>query len=289
MSIRLADCKSTVKSQHGEDGVIAAVFREIGVSSRTCVEFGAYDMQRLSNVFPLWTNGWKCLLIEGDAERYRKLVSDFAAYPGSAELRVSIANGYVQEAGANSLDNILSKHEFPTDLDLVSIDVDGTDFHIWRGLRRYRPRLVIVEYNPMIPHHIDIVGSASGNDIGCSVRSLARLGKEKGYSLVACIGWNAFFVSQEHAHLFDDADNLDALFDASYVRYAIQSYNGEVFFSAPLHLGYQPFLDDSDEIEFSSVTIGRLGDDLLFVTRRAAWRYAVKAKRLLVGRRSRPR
>ena len=191
MSIRLADCKSTVKSQHGEDGVIAAVFREIGVSSRTCVEFGAYDMQRLSNVFPLWTNGWKCLLIEGDAERYRKLVSDFAAYPGSAELRVSIANGYVQEAGANSLDNILSKHEFPIDLDLVSIDVDGTDFHIWRGLRRYRPRLVIVEYNPMIPHHIDIVGSASGNDIGCSVRSLARLGKEKGYSLVACIGWNA--------------------------------------------------------------------------------------------------
>src|SRR5262245_58008797 len=98
MSVRLADCKSTVKSQHGQDGVVAAVFREIGVSSRTCVEFGAFDLQRFSNVFPLWTNGWKCLLIEGDAERHRKLVSDFAAYPGSAELRVSIANAYVQEA-----------------------------------------------------------------------------------------------------------------------------------------------------------------------------------------------
>ena len=118
----------------------------------------------------------------------------------------------------------------------------------------------------MIPHHIDLVGSAKGNDIGCSVRSLARLGTEKGYSLVACIGWNAFFVSQEHAHLFADADNLDALFDASYVRYAMQSYHGEVFFSAPLHLGYQPFLRDSDAIEFTSVNIGHLGDDLLWMT-----------------------
>jgi|SRR5215470_714867 len=289
MPIRLANCKSTVRSQHGEDGVIAAVFREIGVRSRTCVEFGAYDLQRLSNVFPLWTSGWKSLLIEGNPERHRKLVSDFAAYPGSADLQVSIAKRYVQEAGDDSLDNILSEHEFPPDLDLVSIDVDGTDLHIWRGLHRHRPRLVVVEYNPMIPHHIDIVGSGSGNDIGCSVLSLARLGKEKGYSLVACIGWNAFFVSEEHAHLFADADNLDALFDASYVRYAMQSYNGEVFFSAPLHLRYRPFLDDSDAIEFSSVTIGRLGDDLLFMTKRAAWQYLVKAKRRLVGRSKRPK
>ena len=45
VSIRLADFKSTVKSPHGEDGVIDAIFRQIGVEAKTCVEFGAYDQR----------------------------------------------------------------------------------------------------------------------------------------------------------------------------------------------------------------------------------------------------
>src|SRR5262249_11356260 len=209
--------------------------------------------------------------------------ADYAAYPGSGDLHVSIANKYVHEDGPNSLDSILSEFNFPIDLDLVSIDVDGTDFHIWRGCKRFQPRLVIVEYNPMLPCHIAKVGAAAGNDIGCSVLSLTRLGKEKGYSLVACIGWNAFFVRQEHAGLFTDADNLDALFDPTYVRYAMQSYNGEVFFSAPLHLSYEPFLQDSNSIDTSSVTIGRLGDTLWFITKPTVWQYMRKMKHLLLG------
>jgi hypothetical protein len=284
MAIRLADHKSAIRSQHGEDGVIAAIFHEIGTKSKTCVEFGAYDLRDASNVYPLWTTGWKTLLIEGNAKRYRKLVADYAAYPGSADLHVSIANKYVDADGPNSLDNILSEFNFPVDLDLVVIDVDGMDFQIWRGCKRFQPRVVIVEYNCMIPHHIEIVGAATEkNNIGCSVLSLARLGTEKGYSLVACIGWNAFFVRHEYAGLFADADNLDTLFDPTYVRYAMQSYNGEVFFSAPLLLNYQPFVQDTDFIDTSSVTIGRLGDTLSFMTRRTARQYGRKLKRLLLG------
>jgi hypothetical protein len=76
----------------------------------------------------------------------------------------------------------------------------------------------------MIPHNIELIGAAKGNDIGCSVLSLAKLGQQKGYSLIACIDWNAFFVRREYAHLFADADDLDALFDPKYIRYAMQSY-----------------------------------------------------------------
>ena len=82
MAIRLSDCKSTVHSQHGEDGVIAAIFEAIGIKSRTCVEFGAYDLYDASNVYPLWNTGWKTLLIEGNVRRYRKLLTDYADFPG---------------------------------------------------------------------------------------------------------------------------------------------------------------------------------------------------------------
>lgn len=154
---------------------------------------------------------------------------------------------------------ILTEYQFPTDLDLVSIDVDGQDFHIWRGLRKFTPRLAIVEYNPTIPPHIEIIGDERGNDVGSSALALTRLGAQKGYSLIACIGWNAFFVHPEHAHLFADADNLDALFDYSYLRYAMQSYNGQVFFSAPLHLTpVIPLLSpDTNAIERASVELGK--------------------------------
>ncbi len=151
MPICLQQFKSGRYSQHGEEGVIDAVFREIGVESKTCVEFGAFELQKLSNVYySLWTNGWKALLIEGNQYQYAGLLRDYAAHPQAGEQSVSIANRFVAEDGPDSLDRILSEYRFPADLDLVSIDVDGSDFQ--------------------------------------------RLGQQKGYSLVACIGWNAFFV-----------------------------------------------------------------------------------------------
>ena len=154
MPIRLSQTSSGGCSQHGEDAVIDAVFRQIGVKSHTCVEFGAYDLKRFSNVYRLWTSGWRALLIEGDAQRYAKLKSDYAAHPQQGEGRVQIVNRFVAETGADSLDSILTEHGLPTNVDLVCIDVDGQDFHIWRGLQKFAPRLVVVEYNPTIPLHI---------------------------------------------------------------------------------------------------------------------------------------
>jgi hypothetical protein len=257
--IRLDERTSGEYSQHGEEGVIAAVFEAIGVTSHTCVEFGAYDLKQSSNVYSLWTKGWRALLIESDRGRFAALRAQYAAHPLSGQRRVELVNRLVAETGPNRLDRILSDHGFPVDFDLLCIDVDGLDFQIWRGLRRFRPRLVVIEYNPTIPPHIEIVGAGTGNHIGSSALAVARLGREKGYSLVACIGWNAFFVEREHAALFVAADDLPALFDDSHIRYAMQSYNGEVFFSAPLLIPYWPlFRRDSDAIESSSAPLGRM-------------------------------
>jgi hypothetical protein len=255
LAIHLNQATSGASSQHGEHGVIEAVFREIGVTSHTCVEFGAYDLGRLSNVYALWTSGWRTLLIEGDPELYAKLKVDYAAHPLRDEGNVQLANRFVAPTGPDSLDRILEEYGFPTDLDLVSIDVDGLELQIWRELQRFRPRLIVIEYNPTIPTHIEIVG---GENVGSSALALARLGQEKGYSLVACIGWNAFFVDREHASRFADADDLDALFDSSYLRYAMQTYGGELFYSAPPSRGVQLYGRDTETIESSSVELGRM-------------------------------
>ena len=67
----------------------------------------------------------------------------------------------------------------------MSIDVDGIDFHIWKGMADYRPRVMVIEYNNTAPPHIELVGRKDGNNFGASARALYRLGREKEYALVA--------------------------------------------------------------------------------------------------------
>ena len=58
---------------------------------------------------------------------------------------VETVEAYVGIAGELSLDAILRKFNLPYDFDLLSIDVDGDDYHIFKNLQHYRPRVVIIE------------------------------------------------------------------------------------------------------------------------------------------------
>ena len=65
----LAQHGQNVFSQFGEDGIIARIFEIIGLQSKACIEFGAWDGFHMSNTANLWTKGWKGVLIEGHAGR----------------------------------------------------------------------------------------------------------------------------------------------------------------------------------------------------------------------------
>ena len=43
---------------------------------------------------------------------------------------------------------------------MLSIDVDGIDWHVRDNVRRYRPRLVVIELNPSIPNGVYFVQDA---------------------------------------------------------------------------------------------------------------------------------
>jgi hypothetical protein len=94
----------------------------------------------------------------------------------------------------------------PTEFDLLSIDVDQNTYYIWEGLPSFKPRVVVIEYNPMIPAHIDWKVNYDPNrrwdttqNFGASLKALELLGRRLGYSLIGCenAGVNAFFVRNE--------------------------------------------------------------------------------------------
>ena len=60
---------------------------------------------------------------------------------------------------------IFLKSPIPKDFDLMSIDVDGNDYHIFHSLARYRPRLLVIEFNPDIPNDLVFICSIPDHHI----------------------------------------------------------------------------------------------------------------------------
>jgi len=192
--------------QFGEQGVLDDIFAVIGTTNSYCVEFGAGD----GNALPLTAgrlidNGWDALLIESNEACYGSLKERYG-------MTVTLINKKVAIEGEDSLDSILKANGAPTSPDLVVIDVDSVDYHIFDSLREYAPRVVVVEHMDLVcshpladaesPPNPDECGKnvdETGFIIQASARCLRALGESKGYVAVFASRVNTVFVRLEDA------------------------------------------------------------------------------------------
>ena len=191
--MNLLDYRESVFSQLGEDGIIRHIFHDarLGLKNHVCCEFGAGDGTRTnSNTAALINDGWTSLQIEVDPEKYFSLQD----YHKDND-RVMCLNKLVG-LKRNTIDHLLTQCGFPVDMDFISIDIDGDDWRIWDSMVIYRPRVVLIEFNPSFGSHISYV-QPEGASIGNSLLALGQLGNMKGYQLVCATEWNAFFVLNE--------------------------------------------------------------------------------------------
>lgn len=225
----LKQYEKNIKSQFGEDGVVEEIFNRIKTKNKTCVEFGAWDGEHLSNTWNLWHNHeWKAILIEGDKLRCNELKKH------SQEFKVSAINAFVSPAGKFSLDNILSTTGISECFDLLSIDIDGDDYYIFQSLKNFKLRLILIEYNPTIPPHLDVV-QATGEYFGASALSLLRLAHKKGYRLAHITVTNLFFVHEnDFEKLGINEPELNAIFPDELLVYVFTSYGGKAYLSGAL-------------------------------------------------------
>jgi hypothetical protein len=212
----LTEQRSIVRSQCGEDGVLRAIFDRIGSRSNTCVEFGAWDGEHLSNCWHLIHNlGWRGILIEGDRERYQALLRNAPSIGN-----VTTLNAFVADAGAMSLDSLLAAANVPEEFDLLSIDIDNDDYHVWRALKNFEPRVVVIEVNSQFGAQIERIAKPGARTwtyrSGTSFASMVALGKQKGYELAIHTG-NCVFVRRDLGELVGiDESEWPALFNVEY-------------------------------------------------------------------------
>jgi hypothetical protein len=196
---------SNVESQNGEDGIINHIFSVLPPEDiRYCVEFGAWDGKYLSNCFNLVSNlGWHGLFIEANDKKFKELLEN---HGGSTN--ITCLKKFVEFDGVNRLDNLINETNFPLEFDLLSIDIDGADYFVWQSVERYCPRVVIIEFNPVIPNDVVFVQAKDMNtNHGASLLALIMLGKQKGYELLCATTCNAIFVLDKYYSLFGLASN----------------------------------------------------------------------------------
>ncbi len=220
--------QGNVYSQSGEDGVIQAILKRLPDTTRWCVEFGAWDGEYLSNTCRLTREaGYSAVLFEADAEKFATLQSNCAKYPDTHPVRALVGFG-----ADDNLDVLLAKTPIPLDYDLLSIDVDGNDYHIWKATTKYRPRVVCIEFNPTVPTEVRFVQPADpAVQQGSSLASIVDLGKEKGYELVAVLLHNAIFVRAEYYPRFEIEDNRPEVLRTrlEQISYLFHGYDGTLF------------------------------------------------------------
>jgi hypothetical protein len=155
-----------------------------------------------NNTTYLLAKGWSGRWIEADpagAERIERQMGAFIQRGNLTLLRERVT--------AENIVPLFERLAVPEEFDVLSIDIDSNDHQVWDALRRYRPRLVVIEYNPFVPSSAQWVrpydASRSwdpmGIEFGASLKAFENLGRELGYSLVGCdiTGSDAFFVRSD--------------------------------------------------------------------------------------------
>jgi hypothetical protein len=166
--LRIAE-QSRFFSQGGQDGILRAIFNQIGSGKKRYIEFGARDGVECSNTANLRKNyGWSGLLM--DAE------------PLSDWVRREIIT-------AENINDLLTYY-CCTEVDYLSIDTDGNDYYIWQAMSSM-PRVVTIEYNSKFRNDESVSIEYNRNHkwegddyYGASLLAFKKLGDRKGYTLV---------------------------------------------------------------------------------------------------------
>jgi hypothetical protein len=227
MSFDFHTYRHNVTSQSGEDGVLAKLFEIIGAENLWCVEFGAGDGKQNSNTWDLINNhAWSAVVIEADRSEYVRLRRRYA---GSE--RVRTIQAIVERDGPSGLATLLGRTTTPKDFDLLVVDIDGDDYHVWDAFEDYRPRVVVVEFNHTIPFDVSFVQAYQAPVRGgASLAALRMLGEKKGYVLVYAHGSNALFVDKSiaAAHGLEPASDEALRLATPHPQPYFQLYDGSV-------------------------------------------------------------
>ena len=222
------DVEFRVYSQWGEDGIIQWLISKVAIDRKIFVEFGVENYIESNTRFLAINNNWSGLVIDGDKCNIEYIKKD----PIYWACNIKAIQSFIT---AENINQILFDNGVVGDIGILSVDIDGNDYWVWKAIDVINPRIVICEYNshfgkvekvstPYDPKFTRNAAHHSKIFYGASIAALTDLANQRGYSLVAgnSAGNNIFFVRND---LLGELEVLDA--DQVYVQANFREYHDE--------------------------------------------------------------
>ena len=202
---QLSDFGFRLYSQHDEDGILLFLFTLLGHGNRTFIELGCGSGAECNSANLSINYTWHGLLVDGQDHNIQACREFYANSPDTRYFPPLIVRQFVEPDNVNSL---LVSQGISGEVGLLSIDLDGVDWWVWRELDVVSPRVVVVETPPIwgadesftIPYSRGFVARNTWY-YGASHLAYVRLASSKGYRLVGAnkYGTNTFFVRDDLA------------------------------------------------------------------------------------------
>lgn len=187
-------------SQFEEDGMLLYIFSLIAPINRTCVEICAGNGRECMTGNLIINHGWWGHLFDGDERNVRDGKRFFSENKDTFLSPPKFTHSWITAENVNEL---LQKSGVTGPIDLLSLDIDGVDYWVWKAISVIEPQVVVCETHNQIPPDkaltvpYDPQFAFESEDFrSASLAAMCKLGKEKGYRLVGVhrFGFNAFFI-----------------------------------------------------------------------------------------------
>ena len=197
---KLSDYEWKIFSQWGEDGIIDFLVSEVSIVNKTFIEFGVENFSESNCRYLLMKSDWNGFVIDSSQKNIKKLKNSYYFWKYDLQTFVAFID-------INNINELLIKSGFERDLGILSIDIDGNDYHILNKIDCFDPRIIICEFNPLfgndrkitVPYDPKFYRTRkhySNLYWGASINALRSLLTKQDYTLVGTgmQGGNAYFI-----------------------------------------------------------------------------------------------
>jgi hypothetical protein len=221
-----------VYSQYEEDGLLLYIFAAVGFGSKRVVEICAGDGRECMATNLIINHQFDGLLFDGNDKRVTAGRQFFASHKDTFWRPPSFQRAWITVENVNAL---LVEQGFQGEIDLLSLDLDGIDYWIWKALDVVRPRVCVFETNNIIPSSLSLTVPYSDEFDSSwdkpdperefrsvSLRALTKLSQKKGYRLIGAHrhGFNVFFIREDLATNIFPTITVDQVHDNPSTRQA---------------------------------------------------------------------
>ncbi|MBL0144574.1 MAG: hypothetical protein IPP48_01205 [Chitinophagaceae bacterium] len=234
-SSKFATQKLNIFTKADEDGILLAIFSKIGTTNKLFIDIGSNDCINSNCANLAFHHNWSGLFIDGNHNILNRGKYIYQKYFKQNSNRFLFTQAIVTTQNINT---ILASTSYPNQIDLLCIDLDGNDYHIWNAIETILPRVVIVEVQVekgntefIPPYTTEFELYEDDTPKGASPLSMLKLAKTKGYHLVAVNNgcYNLFFVHQDYTKNLNVLSIEEALKNTYQLLYMYLLFYNSIF------------------------------------------------------------